>query len=96
MTIKGPAPESVTAKIFKQSQEISEYKICKDLEVDIGKVGKIKFTVNKKEFHVQVVDSVNEYLRMMKEIFDFNALKNYIKEKDLKICVSGMNGGMCF
>ena len=79
--------------MFKQSLEITEYKIFNSLVVDTSKVGKNKFVVNKKEFHVQVVDSVDEYLHMMKDIFDFSTLRNYIKEQDLKICVNGMSGG---
>ena len=82
--------------MFKQSLEITEYNICKNLEVDTSKIGKKKFVVNKKEFHVQVVDSVDEYLHMMKDIFDFTTLRNYVKEQELKICVNGMSGGKLY
>ena len=68
--------------------------MCKDVEVDISRIGQKRFRVNGKEFVVQIVDSVDDYMYMMKDIYDFKLLREYIKTQNLKICVNAMNGGI--
>lgn len=88
----GPAPENVTNEIYKQSCEITEYKICPDVEIDIAQLGEKKFTTNGKQFYVKIVDSVQDYAALMKEIFDFKMLSNFIEKENFKLVVNGMNG----
>lgn len=90
--IIGPAPENVTDKIFERTKSISQYKICPDLIADISKVGLSTYTVDGKEFTVQVIDSVLDYVEYMKEIFDFPALKNYLSTGK-QVLIDAMNGG---
>jgi len=58
----------------------------------------IALQVDGKDFTVEVIDSVADYLELMKEIFDFPALKTLIKGSDkrpaFKILIDSMNGGM--
>lgn len=89
----GPAPENVTDKIFERTKSISQYKICPDLNADISKVGLSTYTVDGKEFSVQVIDSVLDYVEYMKEIFDFPALKNYLSTGK-QVLIDAMNGVM--
>lgn len=46
---------------------------------------------------VEVIDSVEEYLNLMKEIFDFNTLKDLIqggnKKPPFKVLINSMHGG---
>lgn len=45
---------------------------------------------------VEVVDSVNDYLELMKEIFDFESIRNMLTGKDqpvLKVLINSMHGG---
>lgn len=92
----GPAPDKVTDDIYKLSTGIKEYKICDGFDVDIGKVGVSKFEVNGKEFTVEILDSVTDYVRLMKEIFDFAKLKDFVSGKStgkpLKMRIDSMNG----
>lgn len=44
--IVGPAPDSITNKIFDISKEITDYKLCVGIEVDITKVGTQIFSVS--------------------------------------------------
>lgn len=47
-------------------------------------------------FTVEVVDSVSDYLELMKEIFDFDSIKNLIcgtGQAPLKILINSMHGG---
>nr|CAD54445.1 phosphoglucomutase [Crassostrea gigas] len=89
----GPAPENVTDKIFERTKNISQYKICPDLNADISKVGLSTYTVDGKEFSVQVIDSVLDYVELLKEIIDFPALKNYLSTGK-RVLIDEMNGVM--
>ena len=49
-----------------------------------------------RSFVVEVVDSVNDYVELMKEIFDFDCLRNLIQGKGqapLSILIDSMHGG---
>ena len=94
---QGPAPESVTNKIYELSTSISEYHICPDVKPDITAIGTHEFTVNGKIFTVEVIDSVKDYADYMREIFDFNGIKKLVAGSDgkagLKVLANCMHGG---
>lgn len=75
----GPAPESVTDKIYEVSKKLTEYKIHRLDPVDISKIG----TVTAGPIEVEVIDPTADYVEFMKEIFDFPLIKSFIdKAKD--------------
>lgn len=74
----GPAPDGVTDKIYDLTTQISSYKIAEGLEIDVTKVGVNNYEVAGKPFVVEVIDSVQDYVRLMKEIFDFAKLKAFV------------------
>ncbi|KAK3556764.1 hypothetical protein QTP70_016687 [Hemibagrus guttatus] len=75
----GPAPEAVTNKIFEISKSLQEYYICPELKVDLSAIGKQTFEVETlKSFTVEIVDSVESYAEMLRDIFDFAALKDLL------------------
>ncbi|XP_008943025.1 PREDICTED: phosphoglucomutase-1 [Merops nubicus] len=91
----GPAPEGITDKIFQISKKIEEYAICPDLQVDLSTIGKQQFDLENKfkPFTVEIVDSVEAYANMLRNIFDFNALKELLSGKNhLKIRIDAMHG----
>ncbi|XP_019483746.1 PREDICTED: phosphoglucomutase-1 isoform X2 [Hipposideros armiger] len=91
----GPAPEAVTDKIFQISKTIEEYAICPDLKLDLGVLGKQQFDLENKfkPFTVEIVDSVEAYATMLRNIFDFNALKELLSGPNrLKIRIDAMHG----
>ena len=90
----GPAPESVTNNIYELSKTLTQYKIVKGLTADVSRVGVQKFEVSGSEFVVEVIDSVEDYLSLMKEIFDFDVIKSYLTSSGLKILIDAMNGVM--
>ncbi|AQK63457.1 phosphoglucomutase2 [Zea mays] len=62
----GPAPESVTDKIFSNTTTISEYLISEDLpDVDISVVGVTSFSGPEGPFDVDVFDSSVDYIKLM-------------------------------
>jgi len=73
----GPAPEAVTNKIFELTKSIAHYHICADMVIDIEKIGVSKFEIESVgSFELEVIDPVDDYLALMREIFDFTAIKD--------------------
>lgn len=93
----GPAVDQVTDKIYQLSTGITQYQIAEGLAIDISKLGVSSFTVNSKPFTVEVIDQVADYVRLMKEIFDFDALRQFVSGassgKPLKLRIDSLNGG---
>lgn len=93
----GPAPDQVTNKIFELTKGLKEYAIVPDLNVDVSVIGSKTFQVDGRDFTVEVIDSVNDYLELMKSIFDFRKLKSLIvgssERKPFKILINSMHGG---
>ena len=90
-----PASDSITNNIFQMSKEISSYKICEGITLDLSSIGKQEWTVdNGKTFSVEVVDCVQDYLELMEEVFDFDKLKQLLTDKNSpKILLNAMHGG---
>ena len=69
----GPAPSSITEKIFFESKQLTNYKICKNVAVDLDTVGSIKeYSVENSKTIVEIVDPVDGYLQYMRQLFDFD------------------------
>ncbi|XP_071799446.1 phosphoglucomutase-1-like [Asterias amurensis] len=87
----GPAPEGVTNAIYEITKTISTIRHCPDLKVDVSAVGTQQYEVEGRKFVVEVVDPVEDYLELMQEIFDFDALKKQ-QSGSLKFVVDAMHG----
>nr|CAB3493495.1 unnamed protein product [Digitaria exilis] len=89
----GPAPESVTDKIFSNTTTISEYLISEDLpDVDISQVGVTSFSGPEGPFTVEVFDSSVDYIKLMKTIFDFEAIKKLLTSPKFTFCYDALHG----
>jgi len=88
MTNGGPAPESVTNAIYAETLKISELHFADVADVDLSKIGKTTY----QGFEVEVIDSVDDYLALMKTIFDFDLLKKLIARKDFKFVFDSLSG----
>ena len=67
----GPAPEGLTAKMFDATKAIGSYAIAKFDDVDLGQVG----VVRRADMTIEIVDPVEDYLALMEELFDFDAIR---------------------
>ena len=67
----GPAPESVTGKIFEKSKTISRYRVWTSTAPDISQLGETKLG----DTVVEVVDPVADYAELMEELFDFEKIR---------------------
>ncbi|XP_055723497.1 phosphoglucomutase-1-like isoform X2 [Salvelinus fontinalis] len=93
----GPAQDVVTNRIFQISRTIEEYAICPELRVDLATLSKQTFDLENKfkPFTVEIVDSVESYANMLRNIFDFAALKELLSgENHIKIQLDAMHGVM--
>ncbi|KAK3906858.1 hypothetical protein C8A05DRAFT_11427 [Staphylotrichum tortipilum] len=85
----GPAPESVTNKIFEASKTLTSYKISDIADVDIHTLG----TRTYGSLEVEVVDSTADYVEMLKDIFDFDLIKKFFAtHTDFKVLFDGLSG----
>lgn len=92
----GPAPDQMTDDIFDLTEKIHEYKITPDLDCDFQQPGVQHFEVDGRDFTVEVVDPVDDYVQLMKSIFDFKKLSNLINGSETRppfnVLIDSMNG----
>ena len=67
----GPAPEKITDAIYARTLAISEILSVDTPDVDLSRIG----THAVGDLKVEVIDAVADYLALMREIFDFPALR---------------------
>ncbi|HKC66020.1 MAG TPA: alpha-D-glucose phosphate-specific phosphoglucomutase [Pyrinomonadaceae bacterium] len=66
----GPAPESITESIYKESLKITEYKTLNAPDIDLEHDGSSQLY----NTEVVIVDPLEDYTAVMQELFDFEAL----------------------
>lgn len=67
----GPASEKITDAIYARTLEITRYLITETPDVDLGALGRSTLVATV----VEVIDPVADYLALMRELFDFEAIK---------------------
>jgi len=82
-----PAPERITDKIYDQTMKISSLKFGDVPDVDLSKVGVTKAG----EFEVEVCDPSDDYVSLLKEVFDFGMLKEFIARDDFSMVFDAMH-----
>jgi len=88
----GPAPDSFTDSIFRVTKEITQYKICPDLQCDFYTIGTYEYMVEGNTFTVEVIDPCEDYVELMKTIFDFDQIKTLLAGKDFNILMNSLHG----
>jgi phosphoglucomutase len=71
----GPAPESVTERVYAETQTISRYLTIQHADVDLEHEGSVRVG----ETEVVIIDSLEDYTTVMEELFDFDALRAHFK-----------------
>lgn len=87
----GPAPESLTDKIYANTCSIAEYTVDDSLGVvDLSVCGSRTYG----GLQVEIIDSTDDYLSLMRSVFDFDRLRTFIKANpSFKFLFDSMNGG---
>ena len=89
------AVEEVTNNIYKYSTTIASYKTVDLPEIDISQIGQTVFDVEGSSFTVEVISSTEDYIRKLREIFDFEAIQGLIRRADFSMvydCMHGVGG----
>lgn len=86
ITSGGPAPEKVTEAIFDHSKVINSYQILESEDINLDKLTVARLG----EMSVEVIDPVEPYARLMESLFDFDRIRQLIKN-DFKLCVDSMH-----
>ncbi|KAI6883426.1 Phosphoglucomutase, partial [Hortaea werneckii] len=75
--------------MYEQSKSLTSYKIMDIPDIDLSKIGTQKVG----PLEVEIVHSTKDYVDMLKDIFDFDLIKSFLKEHpDFKILFDGLNG----
>jgi len=82
----GPASETLTDEIYNYSKNLKEYKIIKCQTNNSYSPGKYKLAST----IIDIVDGIEDYLDLMKKIFDFDLISSYIN-KDFPIVFDALN-----
>ena len=67
----GPAPEKITDAIYAYSQTVSSYTAADCADVDLSQIG----TTMIGKVSVEIINSVTDYVELMQELFDFDAIR---------------------
>ncbi|KAF8448916.1 hypothetical protein L210DRAFT_3701893 [Boletus edulis BED1] len=86
----GPASENVTNKIHELTKSIARYKIIEDAPVDLSQIGQTTYGPSQ----VRIVDSVADYVILLKEIFDFALIKSFLQNNadSFRVLFDGLHG----
>lgn len=82
-----PAPERITNQIYAETMKVSELKVADIPDTDLGRVG----LTTHGDFEVEVVDCVEDYLAVLKDVFDFDMLKAFLSRKDFSFKFDAMH-----
>lgn len=83
----GPAPEKDTLAFFARSKEIDCYKIAELPEIDLSQIS----TQEIDGLKITIIDSVDDYAQLMESIFDFDLLRQSIKNGFITLCFDAMH-----
>lgn len=83
----GPAPESLTEAIYAASKNIHEYRIAPIKPVPLDKQG----TYDLFGMQVEVIDPVADYMELMADIFDFDAIRTLLTSGGFRMRFDAMH-----
>ncbi|KAF9949982.1 Phosphoglucomutase-2 [Modicella reniformis] len=89
MSNGGPAPESVTEKIYEITQKLTAYKEIALPPADLSTIG----TQHLGNLEIEIVDPVADYVILLKKIFDFELIREFLRNTpDFTVLFDGMHG----
>lgn len=91
----GPAPDDMTDKIYENTKNIASYSISKDFpDIDLSTVGNttVKSDDGYSEVAVEVIDTTESHVKLLKSIFDFDSIKTLLGRDDFTMVYDSMHG----
>jgi phosphoglucomutase len=71
----GPAPESITERIYAATQTVTRFLTLQHPDIDLEVEGSVRVG----ETEVVIIDPLEDYTAVMEELFDFDQLRAYFK-----------------
>merc|ERR1719440_814274 len=89
----GPAPEKVTNAVHAYTEKITRILQCNDLpDIDLSLPASYSFGSAENNVVAEVFDSAETHEAVLKECFDFKAIKSLLARKDFTFVYDSMNG----
>ncbi|XP_014239452.1 phosphoglucomutase [Cimex lectularius] len=88
----GPATSNVTNEIFEISKKITHYRVLKDFNCSVDEISSFTIQVDGHVTVVEVIDPVDAYVELMKDIFNFEQIRSLAEKPDFNIIVDSMSG----
>jgi len=82
----GPANEALTEAVYARTQKLTRLCISDAPDIDIDTLGELQL----ERMRVQVIDPVADYAALMRELFDFDALRALF-QRGFRLRVDAMN-----
>lgn len=83
----GPAPETLTEKVYARSREIGSYRILDATDVDIDRIGEFRLGA----MLVKVIDPIENYAGLMERFFDFDRLAALVGSEQFRMRFDAMH-----
>jgi len=84
-----PAPERITDKIFEETKQIKEiYERLDIANVDLSKIGETSFEGG---FSVEVISPTEDYVALLKNVFNFDMIRAFMSRSDFEFCFDGLH-----
>ena len=83
----GPAPESMTERIYARTREIVLYRTLDHPDIEVDRIGECRLG----ESRVNVIDPLSDYTAVMRELFDFDMLAGLFR-RGFRMIFDGMHG----
>lgn len=95
----GPAPEAVTNSVYEKTRQLAEIRLCPTLtNLDLLTLGTQTFEIEGRStpFEVEIIDTVDDYVQLMKSIFDFDKIRNLLvgDQGTFPIMINALSGIM--
>ncbi|CAF3356458.1 unnamed protein product [Rotaria socialis] len=95
----GPAPEAVTNSVYDKTRQLTNIRLCPTLiNIDLLTLGKHSYEIEGRSipFEIEIIDSVDDYVQLMKSIFDFDKIRNLLNGDKGKfpIMINALSGVM--
>jgi len=90
-----PAPDSLTNAMYKNTTTMKKYKICNDFPtIDISTLGSttVQGADGSSVVSVEIIDTTEASVKLLKTIFDFDAIKSLLDRPDFTMIYDSMHG----
>lgn len=88
----GPALEQFTDAVYDLTGSIASYRTCELPEIDLSTPGTSAFEVGGSSFAVEVIDPTEDYVALLRQVFDMGAIKALLARPDMSFLMDGMAG----